>query len=63
MEDLKDSFAKYKALSLKLTTDMRFKADWEEVEAAHTTLESHSMGEAVRMMQSGLFYIKTMYNR
>ena len=65
MEDLKDSFTKYKALSLKLTTDIRFKADWEEVEAAHTTLmlESHSMEEAVRMVQPGLFNIKTKYNR
>ena len=62
---MSDSFEKYKKLSLKLTRELRFKADWEEIEAAHGVLLrlSHDMEDATRKIQPCIFMLMTKYEK
>ena len=63
LETLDDSFAEYKLLSLKLARDLRFKTDWEDIEAAHSLLLSNSqrMEEIIKEIQPSLVSLKMKY--
>ena len=60
---LNDSFAEYKSVSLKLARDLRFKTDWEDIEAAHNLLLSagNRMDETMKDIQLLLPAIKIKY--